>query len=299
MKITLRAALALSAVMTFALGAAAQPVQTVATPQTAHPALWKVSDADTTIYLFGTVHALPPGLTWFDGKVATAFDGSQELVTEIVETEPAQMQALVMSTAVLPRGQSLRAILSPEDKLGVETALHTLGLPAATFDAFEPWYAAIGLATIPLSRQGYATENGVEGTLDARAKALGHPHSALETAEYQLGLFDSLPMDVQKTYLHDVIDGLPTLGEELRNMVAAWSVGDADKLAELMNDEEDDPAMMEKLLINRNRNWAGWIKARLDKPGTVFVAVGAGHLAGAGSVQDQLKDQGISTSRVQ
>ncbi|MCC6829096.1 MAG: TraB/GumN family protein [Novosphingobium sp.] len=275
------------------------PASAPAAVQAAYPALWKVSDADTTIYLFGTIHALPKGIEWFGGPVAKAFEGSQELVTEIVESDPAQMQKLVMEKAMLPQGQTLRAILPPETRVTYEGALGTLGVGAGAFDAFEPWYAAIGLATLPLVRQGYDNANGVETALDAKAKALGRPHSALETAEFQLSLFDSLPLDVQKRYLAEVVTNLPHASDDLAAMVDAWRKGDADRLASLMNADEDDPALVEALLINRNRAWAGWVRDRLAKPGTVFVAVGAGHLAGPGSVQDQLARLGIASTRVQ
>ena len=273
--------------------------QQVAAPDQARPALWRVSDADTTIYLFGTVHALPEGVQWLDGPVATAFEASDELVTEIVESSPAEMQALVVNKAMLAPGKSLRTLLPPKDRLALETALRQHNLPVESFDRFEPWYAAIALATLPLLRDGYATENGVETALDARAKSLNRPHLALETAEYQLGLFDSLPFAVQKRYLREVITGMPQMRAELAAIIAAWQVGDAEKLARLMNEDESDPALEAALLTNRNRNWAGWIKQRLDRPGAVFVAVGAGHLAGRGSVQDQLKTLGFTTTRVQ
>ena len=82
-------------------------------------------------------------------------------------------------------------------------------------------------------------------------------------------------------------------------MVAEWKRGNPDKLADLINEQEDDPALMEALLVNRNRIWADWIKARMDKPGTVFIAVGAGHLAGRDSVQDFLTAKGFAITRVQ
>ena len=82
-------------------------------------------------------------------------------------------------------------------------------------------------------------------------------------------------------------------------MIDAWKQGDADRLAQLMNEEDDAPELMELLLYNRNRAWAEWIKARLNRPGTVFMAVGAGHLAGAGSVQQVLAAKGIASSRLQ
>ena len=267
--------------------------------EVATPALWKVSRGGTTIWLFGTIHALPAGIDWFHGPVREAFDSSQELVTEITDTDPLEMQRLVLAHAVLPQGQSLRGMLSPAVKTAYEKQLTDLKLPLQAFDGYEPWYAGIALSTLPLLRTGYDAQHGVEQVLDARAKQLGRPHGALETAAYQIGLFDSLPLEAQKSYFAEVVEQLPTMTDQLGQMVAAWRKGDADELARLMNAEEDDPQLLEMLLVKRNKNWSGWVKQRLEKPGTVFVAVGAGHLAGPGSLQDQLAAQGIIAQRVQ
>ena len=66
-----------------------------------------------------------------------------------------------------------------------------------------------------------------------------------------------------------------------------------------MNDELDDPVLYRRLLTDRNRNWADWVGQRLKQPGTAFVAVGAGHLAGKGSVQDILQKRGYRVRRVE
>ncbi|MCB2061683.1 MAG: TraB/GumN family protein, partial [Novosphingobium sp.] len=250
-------------------------------------------------YLFGTIHALPARIDWLEGPVAAAFEESGELVTEIVREGPAEMQTLVFDKATLPEGETLRGLLSDEQKAQYEAALAALGMPAQAFDRFEPWYTAIALSTVPMMRDGFASENGVEETLQARSEALGQTHGGLETAEYQLSLFDTLPLDVQKRYLAQVVEDLPTMKEDLRKMIEAWKQGDAEELAKLMNAQEDDPALVEALLTGRNRKWAEWIGKRLDEPGTVFLAVGAGHLAGEGSVQDQLCANGIAAKRIQ
>jgi len=275
----------------------------VAVPQQvsthARPALWLVSDHDTKIYLFGTVHALPKGIGWFEGSVAEAFEQSQELVTEILESDPAQMQSAVLTKAVLPPGKTLRELMTPANRTAYEAALKAYGLPEASFDKLKPWYVAVYLSAMPVINDGFDPANGVEQGLNARAKQKAHQHSALETAEYQLGLFDSLPQDVQLRYLAEVIETMPKARNELTAMVDAWKRGDAETLARLMNEDESEPELTQKLLIDRNRTWADWIKARLDKPGTVFMAVGAGHLAGNGSVQQQLEAKGITNIRVQ
>src|SRR3546814_6830335 len=81
-------------------------------------------------------------------------------------------------------------------------------------------------------------------------------------------------------FLIDAADNVDKIKPKLDAMVAEWLEGDADALAELMNDGLDDHELAEALLYQRNREWAQWLEERLATPGAVFVAVGAGHLAG-------------------
>ena len=274
-------------------------VEAVPAPALAKPALWKISDGDTTIYLFGTIHLLPEGIDWYHGTVATAFEQSGQLVTEIPEVNQGETVSLMMKHGLLPQGQTLRGLMTAEEKTKYEATMTGMGLPPAAFDRYKPWFAAMALSILPLQRQGYALENGVEAQLDKRNKALGRSRIGLETLEFQLGIFDGFAPDVQKTYLFGVIDALPNITQEIDKMVSSWSKGDAEALALTLNTESEDPALYEALLVGRNRKWAGWIDDRLDQPGTVFIAVGAGHLGGKGSVQDFLDDRGIKTVRVQ
>jgi uncharacterized protein YbaP (TraB family) len=267
-------------------------------PQT-RPALWRVADADTTIYLFGTIHALPKGIDWYKGPVASAFESSGELVTEILSSDPAVMQATLLSRASLPEGQTLRGLLGDKERKAYEAALKSQGMDARALDRFQPWYAAVMLTMMPLMKSGYDAADGVDAQLDARAKALSRTHSALETAEFQFGLFASLPMATQKAYLAEVVKTMPTIRRQLGQMVVQWQRGNAARLAQLMNAEEDDPVLVETLITQRNRTWARWIRRRLDKPGTVFIAVGAGHLAGRGSVRVFLAKSGVEATRLQ
>ncbi len=276
-----------------------QPAVLVPAPETLHPALWKVADADTTIYLFGTIHALPKGLDWLDGPIAQALDGSQQLVTEIPELDPVAVQTVVLRRGMLPAGQTLRPKLRPKERARLEAALKSAGLPVSAFDRYKPWYAAVVLGSLPIANSGYGTAEGVEDRLAARAKAHAVPRTGLETFDYQLGIFDTLPAASQRKFLMGVIDESKTVADELATLVSEWGQGHAARLAELLNDEASDPAMTRALVAERNRNWAAWIKARLASPGTVFVAVGAGHLAGKGSVQNDLAVAGVATTRVQ
>jgi len=273
--------------------------QTVASaPVTAPgPAVWKVADEDTTIYLFGTIHALPPGVDWFDGHVAQAFDSADELVTEIDPAQTAGLQDEILALATLPPGQSLREMMKPDDRAEYEAALASLSLPANALDRYEPWYATINLAMLPLLRDGYGPDSGVEYVLTE--KAVTKQRGALETPQFQIGLFDNMPMDKQLQYLDETVESLPNMGSMLGQMVADWLAGDAEALAVLMNDQMRDDEIYDRLLIARNVKWAEWIRHRLAQPGAVFIAVGAGHLAGRGSVQEQLEASGVPVVRVE
>ena len=294
------ALLLIAACLSGAAAAQQLPAGVAAVPaQKLRPALWQVSDADTTIYLFGTIHLLPSGMVWLEGPLADAIGSADELVTEIPEVLDGTVQSSLLNRAILPKGKSLRALLSPPELVKFETTLRGFNLPTDSFDSYKPWYAAVVLATVPLLRDGFAITNGVENTLADRIRQRGRPRMGLETLDYQLGLFDSLPETTQLRYLSEVIGALPTLRRDVNEIVSEWGQGDAVRLAELMNAEEDDPEMVSVLLTNRNQIWARWIKQRLEAPGISFVAVGAGHLGGPGSVQDQLTTLGIVTKRVQ
>jgi len=263
------------------------------------PALWLVKDDDTTIYLFGTIHALRPGVPWFGGKVEQAFAESGTLVTEIADVGSLDVAQTLMGNALLPEGKSLRAMMSEADRAAFDAALVKAAIPAVALDRFKPWYAAVVLSTLPLLRAGFKLEEGVEIQLAARAKATGKEQAALETAAYQLGLFDALPQANQLAYLRQVVANLDTVTTQVDALVGEWGQGDADGLAQAMNSEEVDAGLTEALLTRRNKAWAEWIDTRLDQPGTVFVAVGAGHLAGPGSVQEQLSARGLASTRLQ
>jgi len=284
-----------------ALGSACVASETpAAAAASGTPALWKVADEDTTIYLFGTVHVLPQGVEWYGPTLEHALATSDTLVTEIPsgpETD-AKMQQLVMTTGMLPADQSLRDMLSAEEKAVYEDGLAKIGLPANAFDRFEPWMAGLTLTVLPLVQQGYSPSAGVEKQLEAKAGA-DKARGALETVEYQIGIFDSMATEAQVEFLVAAADAVEETKPMLDKMVAEWLKGDADALAAIMNEELGDPAVAEALLYTRNANWAEWIDARMDQPGTVFVAVGAGHLAGERSVQGLLAQRGFASERVQ
>ena len=281
---------------------AAEPASVAAATATtdADPALWVVKDDDTTIYLFGTVHVLKPGLSWFDEAVKDAFDKSDEMMLELVMPEDqAAVAKTMMPLAMDTTGKTIPSRLTADELKAYQAALVSVGVPANAFDSFEPWFPAMTLSVLPLTKLGYDPEQGAEKLLTKFAKDNSKPVAGLETLEEQLGFFDKLPETQQVAFLNALVKDIDKLGPMLDKMVGLWAKGDPDGLAVTMNESmAATPELAQILLYDRNARWADQIKTRMDKPGTVFIAVGAGHLAGDKSVQDYLKDRGLTATRI-
>lgn len=271
-----------------------------AAPADADPALWVVKDKDTTIYLFGSVHVLKPGLSWFDEAVRKAFDRSDQLVLEVVLPDnPAEIQGSVLKAALNTSGPALSDKLNDDERKAYQAALADYGMPGNALDRFDPWFAALTLTQLAVKKAGFDAKDGVEATLTAAAKAAGKPVAGLETVDQQFGYLDSLDAKTQIVMLDSTVKDLPQTGPKIDAMIADWSRGKADSLAALINQSElETPALFKTLLADRNARWAKWIDERMEKPGTVFIAVGAGHLAGKDSVQEQLRAYHLKAKRV-
>ncbi|MDJ0278623.1 TraB/GumN family protein [Sphingomonas sp. 2R-10] len=266
----------------------------VAAPAVLAPALWVARDADTTIWLFGTVHRLRPGTPWLAGPVARAFADSDTLVLEIPPVDPDAMTAALVRVAPV-RPAPLPVAL---DRRLRERA-RALGFPARAFDATDPWFAATTLAAQPLARAGYSAAPAPETLLATLAGRSGTAIEPLETLDRQLGIFAALPQPAQRTMLARVLadpDPVPAMDR----IVATWGRGDVATLDRLLASDMDEagPAVRTALLDRRNATWAGKIAKGMRRPGTRFVAVGAGHLTGPGSVQARLQVLGVEVSRV-
>lgn len=279
---------------------AAEPVEAAVPAVDADPALWVVKDDDTTIYLFGTVHFLKPGLGWFDEAVKSAFDGSDELMLEMLMPEnPAAVKAVTAKMAIDPAGRTMASRMSKEAHDAYAASMVSVGLPPEKFETYEPWFLAVNLSVMPLLIQGYDPQLGPEMVLTRAAKAGGKPIGAFETVEEQYGFFDTLSEASQLAYLDTVVRDMDKVVPTLDTLVAQWVKGDPTALAVTMNESmTETPELAKILLFDRNARWADTIKTRMDKPGTVFVAVGAGHLAGDRSVQAYLTERGLTAQRI-
>jgi hypothetical protein len=283
------------------LGSAAT-AQTTSSP-VARPALWAISDADTTIYLFGTIHLLPEHYQWRTAKFDEAVAGSQQLMVETIVDEKnpqkllAALSALAFNTPNLP---PLLDRVPPAKRTALADAIKQSGFPPQALDRMETWAAAFILLGNEFRNMGLSGQDGVEITLRNSFTTQGKLIGELETNYQQLSFFDTLPENAQRQLLEGAIDAPDAMKKDFQGMLASWSRGDVEGIAKTFNrDLGASPELANALIKRRNANWSKWIEQRMAQPGQLMIAVGAGHLAGAGSVIDLLKHDGYSVRRIQ
>ena len=251
--------------------ATSQPMPLIPAPSIvrATPALWEIRDADTTIYLFGTFHTLDGRTAWFDSSVRQAFDASGELVLETVI--PADLSAAgEHATETGPDGKR----------------------------RLKPFIAQTRKAMSEGNAMGMSVENGADAVLRRVAEDAGKQVSGLERFEDQLKTLSNIPAGPPPAAAAAARNEQPA-AVTINDLLGAWTRGDTGAFSTMLAGfESKSPVAYRMLIADRNARWGRWIADRLDQPGTVFVAVGTGHLAGRHSVQQWLADRGIATTRV-
>ena len=284
------------------LGGTAQAAPTAAPLPDAEPAMWVVRDQDTTIYLFGTFHALDGKRDWFNDEVKQAFDASNDVVLEIITPDnPADMLPSLMKFAFTPPGApTLTSQLSPASRARLAAALAKYKMPANALDRYKPFFASITLATIQFGSMGMGADQGAEAVIRRAVKASGKSLGAVETVDQQFAMLDALPKAEQMRLLEATLKDDGSAAKEIAAMLDAWNRGDAKAVARAIQaSDKESPQLYKIMLTERNAKWAQWVDQRRARPGTVFMAVGAGHLAGDRSLVALLQRGGHRVSRIQ
>ncbi|HYX47499.1 MAG TPA: TraB/GumN family protein [Sphingomicrobium sp.] len=272
-------------------------------PQSAHPALWQVSDQNTTIYLFGTIHLLPDDFKWRTPKFDQAVESSKQLIVETIvdEKDPTKIMSAMASLAFnTPNLPPLIQRVPPNKRLALAEAIKKSGYPPNAFDRMETWAAAFILLGNQYRDMKLKGDEGVEAVLRNNFMSENKPIGELETNLEQFGFFDRLPEKAQDALLDGALDTSHAAEQEFSGMLQAWSKGDVKDIARTFDrDLSGSPELANALIHQRNQNWSKWIENRLKQPGAIMIAVGAGHLAGNDSVIAMLQRDGYKVRRVQ
>lgn len=263
---------ALAAVLALPAPTAAQPA--IAQPP-AGPAMWAISDEDTTIFLFGTFHALDRDSGWFSNIVRAAFEHSGELVLEtIVPSDPAELLASLGRHSLATPARA--------------------GEPVVATRSAPPSIEASSEAMSAGREVGMSVDHGADAVLRRAAQSSGKSVDGLESFDFQLAMFAALPAPRGPARATKAESG-----HVLLDMKAAWKRGDSRRFAAVLAQvEQQSPETYRRMFTERNARWAKWVARRMERPGVVFVAVGTGHLIGRDSVQQRLTEQGYDAVRI-
>jgi uncharacterized protein len=223
----------------------------------AEPAMWVIKDADSTIYLIGTMHLLKHDTEWNAEKVKKTVHESTELWLEVPDLDnDAALAPLMMKLGVNP-AHPLSSRLNEEQRKKLEKIADTYGVPVATLEPMRPWLAAVVLAAGPIMKAGYDPKAGVERILSAQAKAEGDKIRGFETAEEQIRLLADLSDAEQVAFLMSMLDDLEKGFDLLDQLAKAWIDGDTDAITRLSVDEmkREAPTVYQKLIVQRNIAW--------------------------------------------
>jgi hypothetical protein len=281
-------------VIALGIGAAHAADETAAS----HPALWRVTGRQSTVYLFGSVHILSPTLMWRDARIGRAIDRADTFFFE-TGFDAAAIKQFVATKAMLLPGQSLRALLPQDAQKNLDDDFATLGVPEAALDGRRPWFVTIAMIGLKNSRRGEAP-TGVDISVMGDAASRGKPQRYFETMQQQMALIvpDDPKLELQsfEMFLRDFKKG----GADTGPMIDAWRAGDEDRLADLLlRGFDKHPDARKVLFDDRNKAWAAILKNVLDhERGTFFVTVGAGHLVTERGVPALLKHDGYRIERL-
>lgn len=266
------------------------------------PALYVVRDADSTMYLYGTVHVRPRGADWADQDVRDALASAEEIWTELEMTPESDQrtQALATQYGAAPADRPLSSWLTAEENQRLDALAQRLGLQRSYLEGMQPWMAGLTLSLVPIMRAGYDPASGVDRSIDAYGDANGKIMRAFETADEQIGFFAGLDEETQRAFLREAIDEAEKGPAMLNEMTEAWERGDLDTLERLVvaDTREDYPEVYQSLFVRRNNAWMEVLVRELDGAGVDFVAVGTGHLLGPDGLVDQLRARGYTVERV-
>jgi len=263
--------------------------------------IWKVSGKQNAIYLVGSIHMLTKDYYPLNPALDSAFKDSDLLVEEadLGEMLGAESQMSVLLRGRLPSDQTLDKVVSPETYAQVSKHITAHGLPMELLKQFKPWMLALMIETFEWEKAGFDPSLGLDKHFYDRAQADGKSIQGLETADYQISLFDNMTTQQQDRLLSDTLKSIDTEMTSIARLTEAWKTGDTGTVERIvLADLKQDGVMYQRLLVDRNQNWMPKLEALFARGSRSFVVVGAAHLVGPDGLLAMLKSKGYTVEQL-
>lgn len=266
--------------------------------------LWKISSPKGQVYLLGSLHMVPTNFPPLNKEIEQAFQDSDNLVVEVDESTaaPGQVEQLTKQKGLYAENDSLSRHISKETKALLDKYLANTGITPSVFDVFKPWLAGLTISVTELQRQGFDIQAGLDKHFLQEAKASNKKIQELESVDFQINLLSGFSDELQDKLLLQSLLEIQDIQNEAAKMIEAWLTGDAQKMNEVVTAElgehPDLKPVYDKLYAERNVNMEKKIEEYIDKGGSFFVVVGAGHLVGKEGLVQLLQDKGYKPEQL-
>lgn len=294
----------LAVLATLAFGVNADAAKSPAAASPPVPLLWKVSDADNSVYLLGSFHLLKPDDYPLSKDVDAAFADAESLVFEMTPEEMSS-PALGMQmgqAALRTDGTQLDSELPATTVALLGAWLSANGLTQEVMQTLEPWYVGLIITITEMTKLGLDPKLGLDAHLAALATEAGKPTAGLETGAQQIAFLDGMSKEEQLQFLAEALSESRDAKEETAKLHAAWRAGKADVLWQDMavQMKKEYPNLYQRINVARNDAWVPKIEKRLTDSGKddTLVVVGALHLLGPDGVVEKLRAKGYAVERI-
>jgi len=257
--------------------------------------LWEIQGTDNKIRMLGSVHFLRQQDFPLPQTIMDAYQDADVVVMELDlnALDPLEMLEIMQQLSIDPRGRNLETLLGARAYQHAHELAADIGIDLSAFMPYEPWFAALQITQIRLMQLGFDGNHGVDAYISRQAVQDGKEILGLETLEFQLDSMDSLPPNAQTEFLQQTLEDAADVEEIMDGVVNAWKAGDTAKLeTDLMDGLDEQPELYERLLVQRNKNWATSIIALINEPQDYLIVVGTLHLVGDDSLLRLLEDAG-------
>lgn len=260
------------------------------------PFLWEVEGPKARHFLIGSVHLLPAAAYPLPAALEQAYGATQAVMFEadLAELAAPELQGRMLGAAREDRPGGLKARIGNALYAKLQKRAGALGMPTPVCEQFRAWFCALALELYPLQQAQFTMEHGLDNYFFARAKDDGRPIAGLESAEFQVNLFASMPDALSKQLLAATLEESTYTAQAPQELYRIWRAGDVATLDRLMKEmRQRHPDLNQLLLAGRNRAWLPQLAEALKGEVAHLVVVGAAHFVGPEGLLALLKVQGF------